>query len=129
MAVRRRADCGTCGQPPADIVLQSAPRPVLREIDVTEARALAGWPFLDVRERDEFAAGHIPGAHNLPLSELQSGRISPPAGSRCVVYCESGVRCHTAAEILKSFDYQDIRGLRGGLPAWQAAADSHSTQS
>lgn len=126
MAVRRREDCSTCSRAASDIVLQAAPRPALREIDVAEARALSDWPFLDVRERCEFAAGHIPGALNLPLSELQNGQSTPPAGSRCVVYCESGVRCRTAAEILKRFDYQDIRGLRGGLPAWQAADGSQS---
>lgn len=126
MGVRRRKDCGTCSRSAGDIVLQAAPRPMLREIGVAEARALSDWPFLDVRERDEFAAGHIPGAFNLPLSELQDGRTRPPAGSRCVLYCESGVRCRTAAEILKRFDYQDIRGLRGGLPAWLAADFPHS---
>jgi adenylyltransferase/sulfurtransferase len=125
MAVRRRQDCTSCGHDAGDIVLQGAPAPLLREIDVNEAQALVDWPFLDVRERSEFAAGHIPGALNLPLSELQSGQARPPAGSRCVLYCESGVRCRTAAEILKRFDYQDIRGLRGGLPAWQAASGSH----
>ncbi|MFW5816005.1 MAG: ThiF family adenylyltransferase [Wenzhouxiangella sp.] len=127
MAVRRRPECTTCGRAADDIVLQAAPRPVLREIDVAEARALSDWPFLDVRERDEFAAGHIPGAVNLPLSELLNGQARPPAGSRCVLYCESGVRCRSAAAILKRFDYQDIRGLRGGLPAWQAAACPSST--
>jgi adenylyltransferase/sulfurtransferase len=126
MAIRRREDCTTCSQPADQIILQAAPRSVLREIDVNEARALSEWTFLDVREPDEFAAGHIPGALNLPLSQLQDGTISPPAESRCVLYCESGVRCRTAADILKRFDYQDIRGLRGGLPAWQATADLHT---
>jgi adenylyltransferase/sulfurtransferase len=126
MVVRRRADCRSCAGHPDDIVLQASPAPVLREIDVAEAQALADWPFLDVRERSEFATGHIPGALNLPLSELQSGKAHPPASSRCVLYCESGIRCRSAAEILKRFDYQDIRGLRGGLPAWQAASGSLS---
>ncbi|MFP4208069.1 MAG: ThiF family adenylyltransferase [Wenzhouxiangella sp.] len=126
MAVRRGKNCPTCTRPSSEITLQAAQRPVLREIGVSEAQSLSDWPFLDVREPDEFAAGHIPGALNLPLSQLQSGRIRPPPESRCVLYCESGVRCKTAAEILQRFDYQDIRGLRGGLPAWQAAGNPHS---
>ncbi|HMA98274.1 MAG TPA: HesA/MoeB/ThiF family protein [Wenzhouxiangella sp.] len=126
MAVKRRKDCNTCSQPAGEITLQAAPRSILREIDVDEARALSDWTFLDVREPDEFAAGHIPGALNLPLSQLQNGTINPPAESRCVLYCESGVRCRTAAEILKEHDYHDIRGLRGGLPAWQATVNLHT---
>ena len=126
MAVRKRHDCNTCSKEAAAIILQAAPRPALREIDAAEARALDSWVFLDVREPDEFAAGHIPGAINLPLSQLQSGQITPPAQTRCVLYCESGVRCRTAADILKQFDYQDIRGLRGGLPAWQATTQPHA---
>lgn len=126
MAVRRRTDCAVCSGPAADVVLHGAPEPSLREIDVGEAATLTEWTFLDVRERDEFDAGHIPGAVNLPLSELQAGR-TPPELTRCVLYCESGVRCQAAAKILKRFDYHDIRGLRGGFPAWQAnSADLHS---
>ncbi len=124
MAIRKRQECTTCSKDAGDITLQAAPRPTLREIDTAEARALNGWLFFDVREPDEFAAGHISGAVNLPLSQLQSGQITPPAKTRCVLYCESGVRCRTAADILKKFDYQDIRGLRGGLPAWQATSQS-----
>ena len=126
MAVNRRTDCNTCSRPRDQITLQGAPASILQEIGVDEARALSDWIFLDVREPDEFAAGHIPGALNVPLSQLQNGTINPPAESRCVLYCESGVRCRTAADILKQFDYQDIRGLRGGLPAWQATADLHT---
>jgi adenylyltransferase/sulfurtransferase len=126
MAVRKRQNCETCSKDPDQIELQAAPRPTLREIDVAEAKALDSWVFLDVREPEEFAAGHIPGAVNLPLSQLQSGIITPPDETRCVLYCESGVRCRTAADILKRFDYQDIRGLRGGLPAWQATSKLHS---
>ena len=119
LAVRRRDDCPVCSGPAEAVTLHGAPAAVLREVGVAEARSLTDWTFLDVREPDEFRAGHIPGAVNLPLSELQSGRTPPPL-SRCLLYCESGVRCQTAAEILKRFDYQDIRGLRGGYPAWQA---------
>lgn len=77
--------------------------------------------IFDVREVHEYAGGHIAGAFNLPLSELQAGQIAIPEGRRCLIYCESGARCPAAAERLQAAGYRDIFTLRGGRKSWQDA--------
>jgi rhodanese-related sulfurtransferase len=68
-----------------------------------EARRLVaeGALLLDVRTPAEFAAGHLPGATNLPVQELAFRIGEVPAGCKVVVYCRSGARSAVAAKILK----------------------------
>src|SRR5699024_5815193 len=72
LAIARRGDCPTCSGPREAIVLAgSSGGPP--EISRNEARALENIAWIDVREADEYAAGHFPGALNLPLSTLRAG--------------------------------------------------------
>ncbi|MFC4504256.1 MULTISPECIES: rhodanese-like domain-containing protein [Streptomyces] len=75
--------------------------------------------LVDVRETDEFAAGHAPGAVHLPLSGLADGSASLPAGRDPVLICRSGNRSRRAAELLAA------RGVYapdviGGMRDWAA---------
>lgn len=121
IAVRKKPDCRTCSKPSSAIEL---PRTglVMREIDAAQAQALDLQHIFDVREPHEFAAGHLDGAINLPLSALQADRAEIPGGKRCLVYCESGARCRPAAERLSAAGYREIFSLRGGRKAWHKAA-------
>ena len=85
-----------------------------------EARALvgAGAVLVDVRSRDEFAAGHIEGARNIPVDELP-GRL-PEVGARdkpVVVYCASGMRSSAAAASLKKSGFTLVYDL-GAKSRW-----------
>lgn len=67
--------------------------------------------FIDVREPEEYATGHLEGALNLPLTELiadSSRFIDIPKDSKLVVYCNSGRRSEIAAKILTNQGYKEV---------------------
>ena len=75
-----------------------------RELQGVEARELvaAGARLLDVQSSDEFSRGHLPGAVNIPVQELDR-RLAEvgPAERDVVVYCRSGQRSSRAAQLLR----------------------------
>jgi molybdopterin/thiamine biosynthesis adenylyltransferase/rhodanese-related sulfurtransferase len=99
-------------------------KPHVREIDVERARDLldgAEPPVLvDVRERNEWNQGHIPGAVLLPMGELES-RIEEAAPDRSrpvILYCASGNRSARAARTLEELGYADAVSVAGGFTQW-----------
>ncbi len=76
--------------------------------------------LLDVREQDEWVAGHAPGAVHIPMSELLSRMAEVPAADPLVVVCRSG---HRSAQVTAYFRVHglDAVNLHGGMEAWQAA--------
>ena len=91
-----------------------------RELQGAEARRLvgAGARLLDVRSADEFSRGHLPGAVNIPVQELDR-RLAEvgPAERDVVVYCRSGQRSSRAAELLREHGYTKVHDL-GPMTAW-----------
>lgn len=81
-----------------------------------ESKVREGAKIYDVRERDEYLGGHIPGAINLPLSELagREDEIQTPA----VIVCQAGGRSARAATHLTDLGRADIMNLVGGTGAW-----------
>ena len=81
----------------------------------------AGKDFvlLDVRTKEEFREGHIEGAINIPLANLAYDVENevPEKDQEIVLYCRSGVRTLTAAEILKELDYTKVYDM-GGIISW-----------
>jgi len=78
---------------------------------------------LDVRSREEYAKGHIPGALNIPHDEL-AGRLSEIPGDpseEIVVHCQGGGRAGMAEEVLREHGYTDVRDLVGHWQGWQEA--------
>ena len=75
---------------------------------------------VDVREPDEFAAGHIAAARNVPLGSLSEQAASLDRDRPLLVHCQTGPRQTMAAAALEAAGY-DVRLLAGGLQAWQAA--------
>jgi len=94
----------------------------IAEIAPAEAAALPDGPlFLDVRERDEWEEGHIPGALHIPRGTLES-RVEAALPDRerpVVVYCAGGARSAFAAKTLEELGYGDIRSLAGGYTDWK----------
>ena len=75
---------------------------------------------LDVREPDEFAAGHIGAARNVPLGSLSEQASTLDTARPLLVHCQTGPRQTMAAAALEAAGY-DVRLLTGGFEAWQAA--------
>jgi rhodanese-related sulfurtransferase len=75
---------------------------------------------LDVREDDEWGAGHIPGAHHIPLGQLCERSSELPAEKPLVAVCRSGARSAKATEHLRGLGF-DVENLEGGTTAWAAA--------
>ena len=97
-------------------------RAEIDEISTSDAAALADGPvFVDVRERDEWDEGHIPGALHVPRAYLES-RIESAVPDRdrpIVVYCASGIRSAFATRTLEEMGYADVRNLAGGYVDWK----------
>jgi rhodanese-related sulfurtransferase len=83
-------------------------------------RLEAGALLLDVREADEWRAGHAPGARHLPLGRLQEEHTTLPTDRPIVAVCRSGARSDRAAAALRGAGY-DVVNLAGGMKAWAAA--------
>lgn len=92
----------------------------------TQLAADADAPLvLDVRRPDEFAAGHVPGAVNIPhdqiadrLAELEASKDRP-----IVAYCGSGRRAAIALAVLHEAGFTKLLHLTGDMPGWAADAE------
>lgn len=90
------------------------------QVDPAQAAALAadGALLLDVREPEEWTAGHIPDAVHVPLGSLQAGAVGDD--QVVVAICRSGNRSGKAAIMLAAAGV-DVRNLAGGMKAWAEA--------
>jgi len=77
--------------------------------------------LLDVRGPEEFAAGHVPGAVNIPHDQVASRLAEVPKDKDVVLYCRSGRRSALAAEVLAAHGYQRLAYLEGDMNGWVAS--------
>ena len=92
----------------------------IRETSVDEfaaAREVGEVTLIDVRNPDEYAEGHIPGAHLVPLPELAHRIGEIPTGATVHVVCQSGGRSAQAAELLTQAGI-DAVSVAGGTQSW-----------
>lgn len=119
-------NCGVCSKSKADIVLEMNDAKeacdMIKQITVDETRNVMGQDnvlLIDVREQDEWDAGHIDGAEFFSLSRLMAGdRGDWDKMAQVILYCRSGKRSMSAAQILQSQGYQDLSNMVGGILAW-----------
>ena len=108
-----------------DLVLEAKSQ--IREVDPSAAQALiaAGAVVLDVREPMEFAAGHLPGALNIPRGMLEFRFAATPELTQTarpiVVYCKTSGRAALATVALQQMGVDTAVSLAGGFDAWAEA--------
>jgi len=74
--------------------------------------------LLDVRQPEEYEAGHIPGAMLIPLSELEARQGELDRNKKIIAYCRSGRRSMAAAIALCGLGFEGIQNLDGGILNW-----------
>jgi rhodanese-related sulfurtransferase len=79
--------------------------------------------LLDVRTPGEFASGHVPGAVNVPHTEIAArlAELEPRRDDEVIVYCESGRRAEKAAAMLAERGFENVRHLEGDMAGWREA--------
>ena len=80
--------------------------------------------IVDVRTPEEFAAGHLRDAKNIPLADFGTriGELEKSKGKSIVVVCQTGARADKAVRLLQGAGFEDVVALDGGLTAWHAAS-------
>ena len=95
------------------------------DIDAAEAAIRDADVLIDVREADECAAGHIPGAINIPRGLLEFKLSSTPEldsrDLRVVLYCKTSGRAALSAVAMHEMGYVRVQSIAGGFDAWAAA--------
>jgi len=100
----------------------AAPPPVtpqqVHELQVKKDPSLL---VIDVRSAEEYAAGHVPGAVNIPHDQVASRLAEIPKDKEVVLYCRSGRRSGLAAETLEANGYKNLQLMQGDMPGWEKA--------
>jgi rhodanese-related sulfurtransferase len=92
--------------------------PQIKPADAARRHADGQITLIDVREPDEWAAGHIPGAVHTPLGDLDTTRLD--TSRPLVAVCRSGNRSGKATQALTAAGL-DVTNMTGGMHAWAAA--------
>lgn len=79
--------------------------------------------ILDIRDEAEFAVGHIQGAKNIPLAELETRmkEIEKQKNKPVLVNCQKGMRTNKACQLLSQHAFTQLHQLTGGLDKWKEA--------
>ena len=125
---RRRADCAVCGDAPRITDLAPPLEPDLANIDSWTPAQLAdalktptpaNFVMVDVREPQEWEAGHLPGSLHIPLGQLTARFGEIPPAQPIVFICAAGARSMAACRFAAQSG-RDAINLDGGLYGWAA---------
>ena len=97
----------------------------IRETSAEEVEARIARPdwngvLIDVREQDEYRAGHLPGARGIGrgILEYHIADEVPDTDREIVLYCRGGNRSALAADALRQMGYSNVHSMRGGFRQW-----------
>lgn len=81
--------------------------------------------LIDVREKEEYREGHLPGAVSVPRGflEMQIEEKVPDRDAEIIAYCQGGTRSLIAGKILKDMGYRNVVSMTGGFGAWKGAGN------
>ncbi|NOK61356.1 MAG: rhodanese-like domain-containing protein [Chloroflexi bacterium AL-W] len=94
------------------------------EVDAATVASIKEQPevfVLDVREVDEYTAGHIPGVTHIPMNDVPARLEEIPTDKTVIVTCRSGNRSSQITTFLQDQGYTNIHNMQGGILAWQEA--------
>ncbi|MEW6270911.1 MAG: MBL fold metallo-hydrolase [Thermodesulfobacteriota bacterium] len=116
----------TGGKTVAQLLDEAAQRIAFMSMEELRERVAAGdreFVVLDIRERDAYDAGHVPGARHLPRGqlELRIDQTLPDPTVRIVTCCEFGKISTLAADTLRTMGYVRAVALDGGMKSWREA--------
>jgi len=99
----------------------TAPAPVTADqVHERQQQKDASLYVLDVRAPEEYAAGHVPGAVNIPHDQVADRLAEVPKDKDVVLYCRSGRRSALAGEVLAGKGYTRLQLMQGDMPGWVA---------
>ncbi len=114
---------GGADGPTSIIIAKKGEKAMYEQITAEEAKKIMDadeeYIILDTREKDEFDAGHIPGAILIPYTEIENKaeELLPDKGKLILVYCRSGRRSKIASESLAKLGYTNVKEF-GGIIGW-----------
>ncbi len=121
LSLPKNPDCPVCSKEKEEIILQYS-SPVcgfIPEITAEQVKSNKTALLIDIRETEEWDAGHIEGARHMALSALMQGNITDlPTNCEIILYCQKGVRSMQAAQLLQERGYLNISNMMGGYEEW-----------
>ncbi len=121
LALSKNPNCPVCSKEKNNISLHytSPVCSIIPELTPLQVQQHSKALLIDVREINEWDAGHIDGAQHLPLSKLMQGFHSDLSlDTDIILYCQKGIRSQQAAHILKEQGYLNIQHMAGGYANW-----------
>ena len=109
--------------------LVAAAKTQIQELPLNQAQAVVAEAafLLDVREPDEYAAGHLPNAINIPRGLLEFKLAAMPqieANAKVVLYCKTSGRAALAALVMQEMGYTNVCSIEGGFDCWADAGNA-----
>lgn len=105
----------------------------IREVSTAEVEEILktrdSVVLIDVREQDEFRAGHLPGAQGIGrgVLEYHIADVVPDTAQEIILYCRGGNRSALAADSLREMGYENVLSMRGGYRQWNAEGRAETT--
>ncbi len=125
LSLNKNPHCPVCRCSKDQIALTYPPRMCMAvaDINVGQLKSLSGHVLIDVREAEEWQAGHIEGAILWPLSKILAGALPEEwRDQNIILHCQKGVRSLQAASLLKDKGFVRVSHLSGGYDAWLSEA-------
>jgi len=105
------------------LLRRGAAGPTVNTLEATQMMNRSDAVVIDLRAADEFALGHVLGARNLPLAELErrAAELDKHKAKPVIVYSADPARAAGAVAILRKLGFGSVHNLAGGYAAWQQA--------